>query len=388
MSNTSNNSKELYSTTTLSTSGSSPTHSNNNSIMSSTDPNNNMDEEKANFEVVDNGVKQSVNFSHQPHLVRRGLTEVSAMFDRNGKGYLDDTERALRRMDSQDKGFLGIDKVCVIFESLQAEQERSSELLEALREESKKSMNLKMGVIALSCFTLLLALANVGTSFAVAQLVKDTETAHGDLVVVDGGQRVATTSKLVSFQMDSLDEDRRRRLQADTTLMCETLSGRRMDGTGSDKDCALQGVIKLDQAEALHSVLGSVDYVNLVCNGERSSISGGRRLHGTPGLLSMGPDYEVKLFPDGSNTNAKYAAVQEVSVPAVEGNLELGIVGQDERQCDANFQMAMFCPTALGADGKQQDCMVFTAYKPTIECPTNPVICGPKPDTSQGTLIN
>ena len=355
--------------------------------MSSTDPNHIMDEEKA-LEVVDNGAKQSVNFAHHPHLVRRGLTEVSAMFDRNGKGYLDDTERALRRMDSQDKGFLGIDKVCVIFESLQAEQERSSELLEALREESKKSMNLKMGVIALTCFTLLLALANVGTSFAVAQLVKDTETSNGDLVVVDGGQRVATTSKLVAFEMDSLDDTRRRRLQADTTLMCEQLSGRRTDGTGSDKDCALQGVMKLAQVESLHSVLASVDYVNLVCNGERSEIAGGRRLHGTPGLLTMGPDYEVKLFPDGSNTNAKYSAIQEVSVPAVAGNMELGIVGQDERQCDANFQLAMFCPTALGTDGKQQECMVFTAYKPTIECPTNPVICGPKPNTSQGTLIN
>lgn len=356
--------------------------------MSSNDPNNTMDEEKA-VEVVDNGVKQSVNFSHQPHLVRRGLTEVSAMFDRNGKGYLDDTERALRRMDSQDKGYLGIDKVCVIFESLQAEQERSSELLEALRDESKKSMNLKMGVIALTCFTLLLALANVGTSFAVAQLVKDTETSRGDLVATDTSIRVGTTAKLASFEMESLDETRRHRMLVETTLMCDQLSSMRMDGTGSDKDCELQGVMKLAQVEALHTTLESVNYVNLVCNGERSEIAGGRRLHGTPGLISLGPDYEVKLFPDGGNTNAKYTAIQEVTVPFTEANEELNQVAQAERQCDATFQLAMFCPTALGLDGKQQDCMVFTAYKPTIECPTNPVICGPKPtDPSDGTLIN
>ena len=353
--------------------------------MSSNDQNNSIDEEKA-FEVVDNGVKQSVNFSQHPQLVRRGLTEVSAMFDRNGKGYLDDTERALRRMDSQDKGYLGIDKVCVIFESLQAEQERSSELLEALREEGKKSMNLKMGVIALTCFTVLLALANVGTSFAVAQLVKDTETSRGDLVSTETGLRLGTTAKLASFQMDSLDETRRRRMLVETTLMCEQLSGRRMDGTGSEKDCNLQGVMKLDQVEALHRTLQSVDYVNLVCNGERSEIAGGRRLHGNPGLLSMGPDYEVKLFPDGGHTNGKYTAIQEVTVPFQEANMALGQVAQEERQCDAVFQLAMFCPTALGLDGKQQDCMVFTAYKPTIECPTSPVICGPKP--AETTLIN
>ena len=45
-------------------------------------------------------------------MVERGLTEVSRKYDRDGKGYLNETERALRQMDSKNKGFLDQDKVC------------------------------------------------------------------------------------------------------------------------------------------------------------------------------------------------------------------------------------------------------------------------------------
>ena len=160
--------------------------------------------EQKTFEVIDEN--EVTKDFETPHIVRRGLTEVSAMFDRNGKGYLDDTERALRRMDSQNKGHLGVDKVCLIFESLQVEQERSAELLEALRVESKKAMSLKRGVIALSVFAVLLALANIGTSFAVNKLVKEMKVGPtGDLVALDNGMRLGTTSKLVSFER--LDEN-------------------------------------------------------------------------------------------------------------------------------------------------------------------------------------
>ena len=42
----------------------------------------------------------------------RRLTEVSKKYDREGKGYLNETEQALRRLDSTNKGFLDEDKVC------------------------------------------------------------------------------------------------------------------------------------------------------------------------------------------------------------------------------------------------------------------------------------
>jgi len=47
----------------------------------------------------------------KPQMARR-LTEVSRKYDREGKGYLNETEQALRRMDSKNKGFLEQDKVC------------------------------------------------------------------------------------------------------------------------------------------------------------------------------------------------------------------------------------------------------------------------------------
>lgn len=361
--------------------------------MSMTPKTDNMDEEKS-FEVIQEGVQK--DFENQPHLVRRGLTEISAMFDRNGKGYLDDTERALRRMDSQNQGYLGIDKVCIIFESLQAEQERSSQLLEALRTESKKALNLKKGVIALTIFSILLALANVGTSFAVAQLVQDTSVSDGDLQVKGTGVRVGTTDKLMVFEVSALDEGRRRRLLASAGLVCDQMVGtvQEADENGviqnqTSKECALQGTIKFDIAEDLHDKLEVVERVLLDCNHKKSSIKGTIDLPATdPGIIvGLG----MQGFPS-SNANEKYEATQKVFVPAVPA-----IPGQSSAvpayNCHAEFQLAMFCPTEL-IDGKYQECLVMTAFDPTQtipgtnnkKCSTSPIICGPAP--VEPSLIN
>jgi len=47
----------------------------------------------------------------RPKRVERNLTETSRKYDRGNKGFLTETERALRRMDSQNKGFIDQDKV-------------------------------------------------------------------------------------------------------------------------------------------------------------------------------------------------------------------------------------------------------------------------------------
>jgi hypothetical protein len=338
-----------------------------------------MDEEKT-FEVIEENITK-VNFDTSgPQLVRRGLTEVSAMFDRHGKGYLDDTERALRRMDSQDRGYLGIDKVCVIFESLQAEQERSSHLLEALREENKKSLSLKRAVIALTFFTILLALANVGTSFAVSKLVKDTAVGNGDLLVKGSNVRVGTTGKLMVFEMEGLDDGRRRRLQSAAGLICESMAETVSTGSGSytEKECSLQGTIKLPVAEDLHKQLNTVDRVLLTCHGKKSTIFGGSDLPGGyPGNMMMGTT-SYKMFPS-TNANEKYAASQRVSVPArpytpATGNTP-AVFPRPAGTCTAEYDVAMYCPTAaVGAT--YMDCLVMTAFLPTQNCPTSPIICG------------
>ena len=333
-----------------------------------------MDEEKS-FEVVqDDEPKQ-----YEPNLVKRGLTEVSAMFDRHGKGYLDPTERALRRMDSTDKGFLGIDKVCVIFESLQAEQERSSQLLEALRTESKKSLNLKKGVIALSVFTILLALANVATSFAVAKLVKDTSVSGGDLQDINTGERVATTSKITTFQMNAIEgtPSSRRRL---TELLCETMV--QTDEIGqTSKSCAVQGTIQRNIADALHFQLVQVDHVILNCNGNSSKVYGTYMLPwGNPGDMDLG-GVLYKIFPTNASSD-KYQAEQWVKVPAVPATMYSEAVA--EKHCSAHFELAIYCPYDTALYG--EDCFVMSASLPTAECPVSPVVCGPPPATTQSII--
>lgn len=351
-----------------------------------------MGEEKT-FEVIQEGVPKGFHHpSTEPHLVRRGLTEVSAMFDRNGKGYLDDTERALRRMDSQDRGYLGIDKVCVIFESLQSEQERSSQLLEALRAENKKSLSMKRAIIALTVFTILLALANVGTSFAVSRLVKDTQVSHGDLQVKGSGLRVGTTSKVMMFEMESIDSGRRRRLQANAGLICESMAEAILlpDGNVShiEKECSLQGLIKLGVAADIHDQLNTVDRVLLTCNNKKSELYGGVHLPaGLPGNMPMGT-MNFTVFPDATNTNEKYTADQTVYVPyrpavaGVPANPALGIPAvqavpaRPPYNCVAQYELAMYCPSDM-INGEYLECLVMSAYLPTEACPTPPIVCGP-----------
>jgi hypothetical protein len=181
----------------------------------------------------------------EPVVPRRcALSQASAKFDRNGKGYLDDTERALRNMDSQNKGFLDVDKVYHIMDSLQKEQKRNSDLTRALLDEQKKALNMKKGIIALSVFAVLLALANVGTSFAAATLAKDTYVNHSDLVTVNG-DRVGVTSKLVTVTAQPLTEDSRRRLQ---DFDCSTVSP-------AGAECAVAAEFSFDEAMKLYQTL-------------------------------------------------------------------------------------------------------------------------------------
>ena len=51
----------------------------------------------------------------RPKPVQRCLTEVSRKYDHGDKGYLNETEQALRRMDTQNKGFIDQDKVWALW---------------------------------------------------------------------------------------------------------------------------------------------------------------------------------------------------------------------------------------------------------------------------------
>lgn len=118
-----------------------------------------------------------------PPTLKSPLSEVSKQFDRHGKGYLDETERALRRMDSQNLGYLTVHKVYNIMETLQSEQKNSAKLLTALERQQREALNLKKGIFGLCVFAVLLALSNIGTSFAAAKLAKEVtvSSSTGDL---------------------------------------------------------------------------------------------------------------------------------------------------------------------------------------------------------------
>jgi len=117
-----------------------------------------------------------------------GLSVVSQQYDRGNKGYLDPTESMLRQMDEENRGYLDVHKVYELMVTLQSEQ--------------KKAMNLKRIVVVLAVFSLLLALSNIGTSFAAAMLAKDLSVSQdgdgssNDLKVRLTGVRAGTTPKI------------------------------------------------------------------------------------------------------------------------------------------------------------------------------------------------
>ncbi len=182
---------------------------------------------------------------------QRMLSKVSDLYDRDGKGYLDPTEEAMRRMDSKNLGFLDNSKVYEIMHSLQIEQLKSQELITSLQKEHQKSMSLKRGIVYMSIFAFLLAISNIGTSFAAARLAKDTTISGDNLVTTDGGVRVATTPKNVVIKMNSIESQdsssRRRFLQEVSDLACSQYS---TDSSGST-------VVQCD-------TIGQIDYQDAV----------------------------------------------------------------------------------------------------------------------------
>ncbi len=184
---------------------------------------------------------------------QRILSQISDLYDRDGKGYLDPTEEAMRRMDSKNLGFLDNSKVYEIMHSLQIEQVKSQELITSLQKEHQKSMSLKRGIVYMSIFAFLLAISNIGTSFAAARLAKDTTIAGDNLVTSEGGVRVSTTPKNVVIKVTSTESQdspsRRRFLQEVSDLACSQFSA---DASGNVVKCDAIGQIDYQDAVKMY----------------------------------------------------------------------------------------------------------------------------------------
>lgn len=149
-------------------------------------------------------------------------------------------------MDTQNLGYLSVEKMYQIMESLQKEQKKSAELISELQNQQHKALGLKRAVIALIFFALLLAVANIGTSFAAASLAKETSVdAETQLVVKGTHVRVSTTSRLVEIVMEPIDDDMAANNETLTRHLQEYQASRRLQricgGASSGVTCGVQG---------------------------------------------------------------------------------------------------------------------------------------------------
>jgi len=108
------------------------------------------------------------------------LSLVSKQYDIRNEGQLDETERKMRAMDREGRGYISNEQVYLI---LQDQSRMQKALLTA-----------KRLLIFFAALLIILAVANIGIAFAAAKLAKDTNV-QGDVLVVKGTDNsVATNS--------------------------------------------------------------------------------------------------------------------------------------------------------------------------------------------------
>ncbi len=127
------------------------------------------------------------------------LSMISKKYDVDGDGKLDAAEQAMRDMDKEGLGYLSNDKVYTIFQ-------------EQLRMQ-KQLLMAKRIIIFCAVLLVILAAANVGVSFAAANLAKDTSMTNNVLVVKENGEVVQVDTHNYVFDVTP-DPARRRELGA------------------------------------------------------------------------------------------------------------------------------------------------------------------------------
>jgi hypothetical protein len=146
----------------------------------------------------------------------RKLSTVSKMYDIDGDGKLDAAEMAMRDMDKSNRGYLSNETV---YKLMKEQMETQKQLFRVLRV-----------MFVLLALVVILALANLGTSFAAASLAKDTTTSTNAELLdknTQEGLNTQTATEEISFERTvEIAEDGTRRL-------CSKEDG--------DVDCTLRG---------------------------------------------------------------------------------------------------------------------------------------------------
>lgn len=124
---------------------------------------------------------------------KQRLSTVSKMYEIRNDGELDEAELAMRRMDTSGRGYLTNEKVY--------------QLMQDHVQTQRKLFQFKRVIIGLTVLVLILALSNLGTSFAAAILSKDTTTKAEE--TTDGEEKI-------EFGADLIDKKTREKVGTQT----------------------------------------------------------------------------------------------------------------------------------------------------------------------------
>ena len=227
-------------------------------------------------------------------LVNRGgqtrSSIVSKQYDLDGDGKLDDIEKVMRTMDESNRGHLKNEKVYKILqEQLQAKQDL---------------FNMKRFVMALTAFTVILVISNLGTAWAAATLAKDVTTQGNTLVNKNTDEIIHTRAEGVTYTtLIPGGDDAQRRLGPDPgsgggcDYYTDNGSVSRSEAEDMFSDCRKGSVVNLDFACPYHSTICDGPYWEIfLCpsSTRHKSNQGGQTtwtydLFGTDAVVTIGP---------------------------------------------------------------------------------------------------
>jgi len=156
----------------------------------------------------------------------RKLSTFSKKYDVNGDGVLDDAEMAMRVMDTSGRGYLTNDKVHVL-------------VLEEMKTQKQLFRTRRIALVLLA-LVVILAVANLGTSFAAAHLAKDTTTSSSAELTDKNTHEVLSTqtsAESIEFEPSVVAPDGGRRLctaDDDEDVECLTKSFHTISATMCD----------------------------------------------------------------------------------------------------------------------------------------------------------
>ena len=309
------------------------------------------------------------------------LSVTSGQYDRQGKGFLDETEQALRQLDSDNVGSLGIDQVYSIMENLQAEQKRSASLMEQIHREHQTTVGLRKGLIALACFTLLLAVSNIGTSFAAARLAKDTKATADNLFVnSQTGAMLATETRINEIVVEPLNADARNRHLRELRNVHSICQ----ENSNGNVTCSIQGRVKRQHAAFLHNefcpnfAIGqpcrgtAAQEVFLNCRGVKVTVNGGSALYS-----GRGPEYFTGVDQNGiTRTQLFFPHKVDPTYSGYLGYQKVPVEGPYP-DCLQIFFFSIACPQpdSTGVDYKDE-CILVAEFANNCGL----AICGPDAD--------